>query len=101
MLGEKTSCVGDSGAGALTITESSPSGGIKYDLLFNGGDYECVGSMTYKALSDGRTEVVWTMSVDMGKSVTAGYFALLMDSMVGNAFEKGLMNLKRVVESQG
>jgi hypothetical protein len=34
----------------------------------------------------------------MGKSLTSGYFALLMDTMVGNMFEKGLSNLKNVVE---
>jgi uncharacterized membrane protein len=107
-LGEKTSgvgasesWVGDSGGGAITITESSPSTGVKYDLLFNGGEYESEGSMTYEALPEERTEVTWAMSGDMGKSVTGGYFALLMDSMVGNMFDKGLTNLKSVVESQG
>ncbi|MEQ9620309.1 MAG: SRPBCC family protein [Deltaproteobacteria bacterium] len=104
-LGEKTSgvgasqsWVGDSGTGALTITESSPSEGIRYDLLFDGGTYECTSSMTYDRLQDGRTEVTWEMSGDMGRSVTGGYFAVLMDSMVGNMFDKGLSNLKREVE---
>jgi uncharacterized protein YndB with AHSA1/START domain len=106
-LGEKTSGVGaseswvsDSGDGAITITESSPSSGVKYDLLFNGGEYESEGSITYEALPEERTKVTWAMSGDMGKSVTGGYFALLMDSMVGNMFDKGLVNLKRVVESK-
>ena len=104
-LGEKTSgvgasqsWVGDSGTGALTVTESSPTGGIKYDLLFDGGTYECVSSMMYDQLQDGRTKVTWGMSGDMGRSVTGGYFAVLMDSMVGNMFDKGLLNLKREVE---
>ena len=42
--------------------------------------------------------MTWAMSGDMGKSLTSGYFALLMDTMVGNMFEKGLSNLKNVVE---
>jgi len=103
-LGEKTSgagasqsWVGDSGTGALTITESSPDNGIKYDLLFDGGTYECRGSVMYYRLPDGNTRVTWDMSGDMGKSLTSGYFALLMDTMVGNMFEKGLKNLKKVV----
>lgn len=107
-LGEKTSgvgasesWVGDSGDGALTITESSPSCGIKYDLLFNGGEYESEGSITYETLPEEKTEVTWAMSGDMGKSVTGGYFALLMDTMVGNVFDKGLSNLKKTVESAG
>lgn len=106
-LGEKTSgvgasesWVGDNGDGAITITESSPSEGVNYDLLFDGGTYECAGSMTYEVLPEERTEVTWAMSGDMGKSVTGGYFALLMDFMTGNMFDKGLSNLKRVVESQ-
>jgi len=103
-LGEKTSgagasqsWVGDSGTGALTITESSPDSGIKYDLLFDGGTYECRGSVMYYRLPDGNTRVTWDMSGDMGKSLTSGYFALLMDTMVGNMFEKGLKNLKKAV----
>ena len=104
-LGEKTSgvgasqsWVGDSGTGALTITESSPDNGIKYDLLFDGGTYECSGSIKYYRLTDGDTRVAWAMTGDMGKSLTSGYFALLMDTMVGNMFEKGLKNLKNAVE---
>ncbi len=104
-LGEKTSgvgasqsWVGESGTGALTITASSPKSGIEYDLLFDGGTYECKGSIRYDRLSDGDTRVTWAMSGDMGKSLTSGYFALLMDTMVGNMFQKGLSNLKRVVE---
>lgn len=104
-LGEKTSgvgasqsWVGDSGTGALTVTESSPSKGIKYDLVFDGGTYECKSAMTYERLQDGKTKVTWKMSGDMGRSVTGGYFAVLMDSMVGNMFDRGLSNLKRKVE---
>jgi uncharacterized membrane protein len=107
-LGEKTSgvgasqsWVGESGTGALTITESSPDEGIGYDLLFDGGTYECIGSMKYDRLPDGDTKVTWVMSGDMGKSLASGYFALLMDTMVGNMFERGLKNLKRVAEKGG
>lgn len=97
-VGASQSWVGDSGTGALTITESSPDSGIEYDLLFDGGTYECKGSMRYYRLADGDTKVTWSMSGDMGKSLTSGYFALLMDTMVGSMFEKGLSNLKNTVE---
>jgi uncharacterized membrane protein len=104
-LGEKTSgmgasqsWVGNSGTGALTITESSPEKGIEYDLLFDGGRYECKSSMKYSRLPDGDTKVTWAMSGDMGRSLTGGYFALLMSSMVGSMFERGLSNLKSTVE---
>ncbi len=103
-LGEKTSgvgasqsWVGDSGTGALTVTESSPESGIKYDLLFDGGTYECTGTIKYYRMADGDTRVTWAMTGDMGKSLASGYFALLMDTMGGNMFEKGLKNLKNAV----
>jgi polyketide cyclase/dehydrase/lipid transport protein len=103
-LGEKTSgvgasqsWVGDSGTGALTVTESSPESGIRYDLLFDGGTYECRGTIKYYKMADGDTRVTWAMTGDMGKSLASGYFALLMDTMVGNMFEKGLKNLKNAV----
>lgn len=107
-LGQKTwgagasqSWVGENGTGALTITGSSPERGIEYDLLFDGGTYECKSSMRYDRMPDGDTKVTWAMSGDMGKSLTSGYFALLMDTMVGSMFEKGLSNLKSVVEKGG
>lgn len=99
-VGASQSWVGDSGTGALTITESSPSDGIKYDLLFDGGTYKCAGSMTYESLPGGDTRVTWAISGNMGRSVTGGYFAILMNSMVGNMFDKGLSNLKRKVEAR-
>ena len=104
-LGEKTkgvgasqSWVGDTGTGALTITESSPESGIRYDLLLDGGTYDCKGSIQYYKVKEGETRVTWAMSGDMGKSLASGYFALLMDTMMGDMFEKGLKNLKNVVE---
>ena len=107
-LGEKTSgvgasqsWVGESGPGAVTITASSPDIGIEYDLLFDGGTYECKSLMRYDRLPDGGTKVTWAMSGDMGKSLASGYFALLMDTMIGDMFEKGLSNLKNTVEKGG
>lgn len=104
-LGEKTSgqgasqsWVGDSGTGALTITASSPDSGIEYDLLFDGGTYECKSSIEYDRLPDGHTKVTWEMSGDMGESLASGYFALLMGTTVGSMFDKGLSNLKSRVE---
>ena len=46
------------------------------------------------------TEVIWEMSGNMDTPVIGGYFAAKMDSWVGREFEKGLSNLKEIVESQ-
>lgn len=103
--GEKTSgvgasqyWVGDSGDGALTITKDSQEEGIEYDLVFEGGLYECQSAMAYEDLKDGDTRVTWIMSGDMNSPIIGGYFALMMDSMVGEMFDRGLNNLKSKVE---
>lgn len=90
--------VGDSGDGALTITKDSPEEGIEYDLVFEGGLYECQSAVMYEELKDGDTKVTWEMNGDMNSPIIGGYFALMMDSMVGEMFDRGLNNLKSKVE---
>jgi hypothetical protein len=99
-VGASQSWVGDSGDGALTFTKDSPTEGITYDLVFDGGTYVCQSAMVYDPLEDGETKVTWTMSGDMGTPVIGGYFAMMMDAMVGGTFDKGLSNLKSTVEGQ-
>ncbi len=97
-VGASQSWVGDRGDGALTITRDSPKEGIEYDMVFDGGVYVCESAMVYDTLRDGSTKVTWIMKGDMGTPVIGGYFALMMGSMVGEMFDKGLLNLKRSVE---
>ncbi len=99
-VGASQSWVGDNGDGALTFTKDSPTEGIEYDLFFDDGTYECQSAMKYSPLEDGETKVTWTMTGDMGTPVIGGYFVLMMDSMVGKMFDKGLSNLKNTVEEQ-
>lgn len=99
-VGASQSWVGESGDGALTITKDSPEEGIEYDLVLDGGTYVCESAMTYETLPDGDTKVTWIMNGDMGTPVIGGYFVLMMDSMVGEMFERGLSNLKVRVEGE-
>lgn len=99
-VGASQSWVGESGDGALTITKDSPQEGIEYDLVFEGGLYECQSAMMYEELEDGDTKVTWKMNGDMNSPIIGGYFALMMDSMVGEMFDRGLNNLKRTVENE-
>ena len=99
-VGASQSWVGESGGGALTFTKDSPTEGIEYDLVFDDGTYVCRSAMTYDPLQDGGTRVTWTMEGDMGAPVIGGYFALMMDPMVGGTFDRGLSNLKKRVEGQ-
>ncbi len=99
-VGASQSWVGESGDGALTFTKDSSTEGIAYDLVFDGGTYVCQSAMVYDPLEEGETKVTWTMSGDMGTPIIGGYFAMIMDAMVGETFDKGLSNLKSTVEGQ-
>lgn len=96
-VGATQSWIGDSGEGSLIFTYSDPDSGIDYDLDFNKGKYKSTSSFQYEPLGDS-TKVVWSMSGDTNTPIIGGFFAYKMDSWVGSDFEKGLKNLKKVVE---
>jgi len=99
-IGASQSWIGDSGDGALTFTKDSPDQGVEYDLVFDDGAYISQSAIVYDPLEDGETKVTWTMLGDIGAPVVGGYFALMMNSMIGEMFDKGLSNLKNTVEGQ-
>jgi hypothetical protein len=88
------------GEGKLTITESKPNELVRMKLEF-------VRPMEDKADTDfalepagDKTKLTWTMA---GKNNFMGKaFCLFMDmdAMVGGDFEKGLANLKQIVEAE-
>lgn len=105
-LGEKTQGVGasqswkgESGDGSMVFTAVSPETGVKYDLSFYEGAQKCRGWIAYEARGE-QTEVTWGMSGSTSPPI-GGYFVLMMDSMVGPMFEKGLAKLKKAVEAGG
>ena len=87
---------GDSG-GELTFTKSDPDYGIEYELKFNNGKYKSLSSIRYDK-SDNTTKVTWNMTGITDMPVLGGYFALLLDPIVGDMFQEGLNNLKQLVE---
>ena len=97
-VGAHQSWSGESGGGELTLTRNSVDEGIAYDLTFD-DEHESQVTMRYQA--DGAaTRVVWTMEGDSGMNLIGRYFGLVMDSMVGPMFERGLEKLKFVVEQK-
>jgi len=98
-VGAHQSWTGESGSGELTFTVCSLDQGVSYDMSFDEGKYLSVGSLRYEAV-DGGTQVVWIMDGDSGKNLAARWFGAFMDQMVGKDFEKGLSNLKQVVEAE-
>lgn len=103
-LGKKTSGIGATqswtskeGGGSLTLTMSSPDKGIKYDLLFGKDADKCESAVEYTLLKE-KTRVTWSMQGEISMPVVGGYFAFMMDSMVGDTFDRGLAKLKTVAE---
>ncbi len=84
------------GAGTLRITKSEPGIGIWYTIDFNHGSMGSVGRILYQVVPEG-TEVVWEDTFELGKNPVNRYFGLLMNSMIGADFDKGLTKLKELV----
>ena len=89
----------DVGEGKMTIAESQTSSHIKVDIDFiapfaakNAADF------TFKPDGD-KTHVTWTMSGQKNFLMKAFGLFVDMDKLVGGDFEKGLSQLKPVVES--
>ena len=103
-FGEKTSGVGASqswvgkdGQGSLRFTMSQPSRGIEYDLDLSGGASTCRSAMRYHATED-HTRVTWILKGDLTMPIIGGYQTIIMDSLVGEMFERGLEKLKNTVD---
>ena len=97
-IGATQSWVGKDGDGHLTLTSSSPARGIEYDLFFDNGKYECKSAIVYEPMEEGQTKVTWSMEGNMDKPMIGGYVALIMESMTGPKFERGLEKLKKQLE---
>ncbi len=95
-VGAHQSWSGESGSGELTFSRCSVEEGVRWDMTFD-DQFESVGEITYEAQGEG-TLVTWHMTGDNGSNPVAGYFAMMMDSMVGPMFELGLSKLKTAVE---
>ena len=95
-VGAQQSWTGKSGGGTLTVTASDPQAGLVYDMTFYDGS-AWVGGLAYEA-ADGGTRVTWSMDGET-HGIVGRWMGLLMDRMVGPAFEQGLRNLKTAAEA--
>ncbi len=85
------------GNGMMTITESDPKTGVKYDLSFENGKYKSVGGLRFEPNGDA-TQVTWMDDGELGANPVGRYFGLTMDHMIGPDFDQGLKKLKQKVE---
>lgn len=97
-VGASQSWQGSSGGGQLTFTDSSVENGVVYDMSFEGDSTVYQAGLSYQ-LKGSKTLVSWTMTGEMEPIIIGNYFALLMDSLVGDSFVAGLEKLKEISES--
>ena len=88
------------GAGKMTITESKPAELVHFHMDFfkpMAGTAEA--DFTFKPEGD-KTSVTWSMSGKNNFISKAFCMFMNMDKMIGGSFEKGLADLKNVVETE-
>ena len=87
------------GEGRMTLTESRPSELIRIKLDFvKPMEGTSTTEFTFKPAGD-QTAVTWTMTGHRNFVAKAVCLFMDIDKMVGGDFEKGLANLKSVVET--
>lgn len=91
----------DVGEGRMTIVESRPGERVRIKLEFfkpfaatNSAEF------TFRPAADGGTAVTWAMSGRNNFFARAMCMFVNMDKMVGGQFEKGLAQMKAVVEKR-
>jgi len=88
------------GVGSMTIVESRPSDLIRLKIDFEKPHQNTsMTDFTFKP-NENQTVVTWSMSGEKDFVSKAICLFMNMDKMVGDKFEEGLANLKKVVETK-
>jgi Polyketide cyclase / dehydrase and lipid transport len=87
------------GEGRMTITESRPSDLIRIKLeFFKPFAGNSIAEFTFKPEGN-QTAVTWSMTGQKNFMAKAIHLFMNMDKMIGGQFEKGLVEMKSVVEA--
>jgi len=98
-VGAKVNWKGEKvGEGIQEITKSEALKRIETTLDF-GPQGTATSDWTFEATENG-TNVKWGFDSDMGMNPVARYMGLMMESMLGPYYEKGLAKLKTVCEAE-
>jgi hypothetical protein len=86
------------GEGRMTLTESRPSELVRIKLEFlKPFAGTSIAEFTFKP-EDNQTAVTWSMTGKLSFMAKAVHLFMDMDRMIGANFEKGLADMKSVVE---
>jgi len=87
------------GEGRMTITESRPSELIRIKLEFlKPIEGNSIAEFTFKP-EGSQTAVTWSMAGENNFTAKAIHLIMNMDKMIGGQFEKGLADMKSIVEA--
>jgi len=86
------------GSGTQEVTAIDPGRSIETSLDF--GEMGTAEANLTLTPNNGSTEVTWGFRTDLGINPVARWFGLFFDRWVGNDYEKGLANLKKLAEDQ-
>ena len=87
------------GSGSQEIIESVTNEKVVIALDF--GQQGTAISEIYTNPNADKTELTWKLISNAEGSIIGKYFNLMLDSMVGPMYEKGLLKLKDICENQG
>ena len=90
--------ISDAGKGSFTITDASIDQGISCEISFGEREKPAVANFYYDDTPKG-TMLQWSMRGRV-EAPLGGYMTLLIDSMLGPVFEKGLVQLKDHLENE-
>ncbi len=85
-----------SGAGAVKITGSSPTSGIRYEMALGDGQ-PSRGEVRYEAVPEG-TRVTWIDEGSVGHFLPGRFFISMIERVLGEHFDRALATLKRISE---
>lgn len=84
------------GNGSWMIKQAVENESLNVDMDF--GDQGTATSFFKLNPNAGKTQVTWGFDTDAGMNPVMRWMGLLMDKMVGTEYEKGLLELKGIVE---
>ena len=87
------------GDGRQEILESHPYSKVRALLDFGTGGIAYADYLIDPG-GEGSVVLTWTLESDMGSNPAGRYMGLMMDSMIGPSYERGLSNLKAILEGQ-
>ena len=88
----------DVGDGMQEILLSEPHSRVRAALDFGAGGLAYADYLI--DATDGGSVLTWTLEADMGGNPLGRYVGLMMDGMIGPAYEQGLAKLKEILENE-